>query len=120
MMDDIQQGAREMRHDVRTRFPEGVKGFKYMGNSHFIELVDKDGHVVKANATGLVRYDCAHCSGVFFMMSNHGDLSCPECRKSSSAKPTWVVPQLSFVPEEQSDFHGGFAHEEEEVDRKDG
>jgi len=107
-----------MKLDVRTQFPEGVKGFKYMGNSHFIELVDKEGRTVKANATGLVRYDCEKCKDVFFMMSNHGDLSCPACRSMGSAHPTWVVPQLSFVPEEASDFHGGFKHEE--TDRKDG
>ena len=100
-----------MKHDIRTQFPPGVKGFKYMGNSHFIELVDKEGGVIRANATGLVRYDCATCKSAFFMMSNHGDLSCPSCRTIGSAKPMWVTPQLSFVPEEPSDFRGGFDHE---------
>lgn len=115
---NFEQGVSPMKHDVRTHFPDGVKGFKYMANSHFIELVDKTGNKVKANATGLVKYDCEECQNVFFMMSNHGELTCPTCQRPASAKPTWVVPQLSFVPEEQSDFCGGFKHEGD--DRKDG
>jgi hypothetical protein len=100
-----------MKYDIRTTLPDGVKGFRYMGNTHYIEIVDKLGHTAKVNATGLVRYDCTKCDGMFFMVSNHGDLQCPTCGQIGSAKPTWVVPQLSFVPEEVSELEAGFDHE---------
>jgi len=105
-----------MRVSYKVPAP-GVQSFKWVANHHYIELEDKDGNITKMPATALLKCSCRdpYCGMVFFVSSNMGPLKCPHC--GSEAEKEWVRPQLSFVPQERSDFSIGMTADiEEEVD----
>jgi len=93
---------------LTTNFPEQVRAVTYVKNHHYLELEDNDGNRVKLDASGVVKYECKKCGFIFLAFENHGDLACPDCGEIGMAKPTWLVPQLSFVPERPCKFVGGF------------
>ena len=83
---------------VVAKLPEGIKGFEYVKNHHWITLVDVDGNELRLNATGLVQYLC-ECKTAVFITSNFQDeMSCPSCAKIM--EKNWVKPMLSFVAED--------------------
>ena len=91
-----------------TNFPSEVHAVTYVKNSHYLELEDDDGHCTKLDASGVVKYTCEKCGFLFLTFENHGDITCPSCAEQGAAKPVWYVPQLSFVPERECEFAGGF------------
>ena len=99
-----------MEYKIGVNLPRKTRGVNYRENSHFIELTDANGRKIKVDATGIVRYHCMGCSAIFFLVTNHGALTCPVCLQKK-IEPAWMKPQLAFVPEEPSDFRGGFPHE---------
>lgn len=94
----------DQKMKIRFDLPKDIHGVRYVVNSHFMEIEDKDGHVARLLPTGLVKYRCEDCGEEFMMTSNHGDLTCPICGARGQAKPCWGRVQLSFVPENESDF----------------
>lgn len=102
---------------LQTNLPPRVHALAYVKNSHFLEIEDDDGNRTKVSATGIVKYECTGCKFKFFVLTNHGEISCPLCRQNGAAKPQWMTPQLSFVPEKQSDFKGGFDFEVSDDER---
>jgi DNA-directed RNA polymerase subunit RPC12/RpoP len=99
-------GDRNMR--LTTDLPCEVHSLTYVKNSHFIKLEDDDGNSTKLDASSVVKYTCEKCGFLFLTFENHGDITCPSCAEQGAAKPVWYVPQLSFVPEQASNFTGGF------------
>lgn len=104
-----------MKFTIATHLPEGVHGVKYVKNHHYIELIDSEGRVIKINATGIILYLCIECDEHFFMLSNKAN-GCPVCGEHGQVKNVWLKPQLAFIPEQPSDFRGGFAGTEVEID----
>lgn len=100
-----------MRYQLSWDLPLAVHGVEYMRNSHFIELTDAQGRRTRVVASGVLLFVCEDCDTQFFLMSNLGPMHCPRC-KSPRTKSQWVVPQTAFVPERESDFRGGFPHEQ--------
>ena len=92
---------------IKADLPPEVHGVCYTKNHHFLELTDALGRKIKLNATGLVQYICRSCQFMCLTPSNNGELFCPGC-KQSLMDPQWTRVQLSFVPEDPSDFRGGF------------
>ena len=93
---------------LTTNFPPEVHAITYVKNSHFLELEDDDGNRTKLDASGVVRYVCEKCGFIFLAFENHGNLSCPDCGELGASKPTWMVPQISFVPEKETPFMARF------------
>lgn len=102
-----------MEYKINAMLPAETHGVGYTENSHFIELTDRNGRKIKVDATGVVRYHCYGCQAIFLLLTNHGPLTCPVCLEKK-IEPRWLKPQLAFVPEEESDFRGGFPHEKTE------
>jgi hypothetical protein len=88
--------------EVRASLPEGVKGFAYEKNSHWIEFRDDDGNTTKLPATAVVLYECEACKTKALLLINHGELPCMVCR--ATVKPAWRVPELAFVPQRPSGY----------------
>lgn len=103
--------------EFKASTPDHIRGITYRKNHHWIELTDDEGNVTKLNATGIVMYACKTTGCKFKMfipqetdakgqsvIANHGNLPCALC--GTWMKPTWIKPQLSFLPEGESAFKG--------------
>ena len=97
-----------MKFKIRTHLPEDIHGVRYVKNTHFLEIEDDKERVWRGGATGVVKYVCKVCKGFLYSPSNYGRIPCnlPGCGQSMM-DPQWHKPQLSFVPEEVSDFRDG-------------
>jgi DNA-directed RNA polymerase subunit RPC12/RpoP len=100
---------RESTMKIRANLPDDIHGFRYVTNSHFVEVEDENGNTAHLLPTGIVKYKCEGCDTEFFMGSNHGVVKCPVCGLQK-AKPCWGKVQLSFVPEKESDFKSTIAN----------
>ena len=87
---------------ITTNLPKSVHSFKYVKNSHYIELEDDSGKKTKLLASSLIRGECQDCFYEFYSPSNQGKLSCPSC--NGTVEWVWGKVQLCFVPEKESDF----------------
>jgi hypothetical protein len=94
-------GEDDVTIELKARLPDGVKGIAYEKNSHWIELVDDHGERTHLPATSLVLYKCDNCGERWFLLINRGK-PCGQC--TVSCEPTWMHPQLAFVPENPSNF----------------
>ena len=95
--------------------PDEVKWVRYEPNTHFVELEDKQGNRTKMPATAILKCVClaAHCREIFFVSSNMGALRCPIC--GGETAKIWGKMQVSFIPEDESDFQTGMT---EDIDKE--
>ena len=88
--------------EVVTILPEGVNGFEYVRNHHFIKFTNKKGESLKLVAHDQMLYSCPEGCLEFLTESNHGNLKCPVC--GTLLKSKWGRAQICFAPEEESAF----------------
>jgi hypothetical protein len=88
--------------------PPGIKAVRYVKNHHFIELEDDKGNKTKLNASALLVGSCTSCKETCFAASNQGSMTCTHC--GGAVKWAWSRPQLSFIPEHESEFMGVDIH----------
>lgn len=87
---------------IRTNLPPEVHGFRYVVNSHFIELEDDKGNTIRLKAKSMLKGTCQLCGGSVLVESRIGSMRCPHC--GGEVEWVWGKAQLSFVPEAESDF----------------
>lgn len=87
---------------LETNLPSHIHSFKYVKNSHYLKLTDNGGNSTKLSAKDIIQYTCATCHISFWMGENIAS-ACPSCR-STKLKTDWVELQLSFIPEDESQF----------------
>jgi hypothetical protein len=99
-----------MRYKIRTNLPERIHGVRYVKNSHYLELEDEQERAWRGGATGIVKYTCQHpdCKSTYYQPSNNGKQKCPVLGCDGMALPIWHKAQLSFVPEEPSQYRDGY------------
>lgn len=98
------QIAAEPTITFRAALPPGIKGVRYVKNHHFIELEDDKGNKTKLNASALLVGSCTDCKETCFAATNSGNMTCTHC--GGPVKWAWSRPQLSFIPEHESQFMG--------------
>lgn len=87
---------------IETHLPAEIVGFEYRKNHHWLKLKNDKGQEIKLNATGVLVGQCTVCDAMVLAFSNMGNMVCTHCQ--SPVKWQWTKPQLSFVPETESDF----------------
>jgi DNA-directed RNA polymerase subunit RPC12/RpoP len=111
-----------MKFRIQTNLPENIHGVQYVKNSHFLELIDEKERSWRGGATGIVKYHCESCHQAFYSPTNHGELRCPMPGCGAMVIPVWHKAQLSFIPEEPSQYRDGyltgFKEGEDENDNK--
>lgn len=87
---------------IESDIPGDVMEFAYAKNHHYLKLRDGEGRETLLIEHGLIRYRCESCECVFFMVSNVAS-ACPSCGSRHLAQQ-WMRPQVSLVPEDESNF----------------
>ena len=80
-----------------------VKKFIYAKNTHYIELEDYKGTTTKLVPEAFVKFVCDKCKVAIYLETQPGNIFCPICMNRLN-DGIWHKPQLSFVPEKETDF----------------
>ncbi len=88
---------------IESNIPSDVVEFVYAKNSHYLKLRDSEGRETLLIEQGLIRFECGSCSSVFYMKSNMARV-CPTCGSDKQLVKQWMRPQISLVPEDESNF----------------
>lgn len=96
---------------IQTHLPDDIHAFRYVKNSHYIELEDSNKNVIKLVAKSMVKGVCTKCNETIWAETRSGLMRCPHC--VSNVKWVWGKAQLVFVPEEESEFTSPIVGEEE-------
>lgn len=99
---------------IETDIPGHVKMFHYVRNHHYLKLRDKEGNETKLVEYGLIQYLCEKCDFKFWAECNRAN-HCP-CCNAPELEQVWMKPQLSLVPETESDFKMTVVKEEPNED----
>jgi hypothetical protein len=94
------EGSKRMK--IESNSPSGVKEFTYAKNCHYLKLIDDQGKEIKLVEQYLIRYWCISCSYIWYSMDDKSK-NCPCCQKTKISQ-IWMKPQVSLVPETETDF----------------
>jgi len=90
---------------IESNIAGAVKSMEYARNHHYLRLRDPDGRETVLIEHGLVKYICRSKSGcgyVFYSETGEANV-CPLCG-GNALERQWMRPQVSLVPEQESDF----------------
>jgi len=87
---------------IESNIAGDVTAFEYAQNHHYLKLKDSDGNETVMVEHGLVKYTCARCDFEFFTLTSQANRCCLCGGMDITAE--WTRPQVSLVPEKQSDF----------------
>jgi len=87
---------------LEIALPAKVLAVHYVKNSHFIKLTDDKRREIKLWAKQILRGECPKCKFVFYTETPLQGGTCPRCQ--AAMQWAWGTEQLSFIPEEESDF----------------
>jgi len=87
---------------IESNIAGDVTAFEYAKNHHYLKLRDGDGNETVMVEHGLIKYVCTECKFEFFATSNQANHCCRCGSKDITSQ--WTRPQVSLVPEKESDF----------------
>ena len=87
---------------ITYKLPDGIKGFRYVKNHHYVELEDDHGQSVHLPAEGIMRHACLKCQFSWWTVTNQCQF-CPTCGHTEVVRK-WGKLQIAFVPDKESTF----------------
>ncbi len=88
---------------IETHLPSDVRSISYVKNHHYIKIEDSAGNTTQLNASAILIGDCESCQEKCLAFNRIGNMRCTHC--GGYVKWAWSRPQLSFIPEKESDFN---------------
>lgn len=100
--------------EFETNIAGSVDEFTYAKNHHWLRL-KSDGVETTMIEKGLIRYSCTQCQYTFWAESDLAD-HCSASGCMGKLERQWMRPQVSLVPEKESDFAFQDPDAEQEAD----